>query len=136
MWRTASALRVAAGTGAGVATLVSEAEEVVPRSFGQGKVLMLTTDQSWRLRHRVGDTRHHRFWGQVLRWGSGEKLRAGNTFVRLGTDKLRYLHAPAHEYTATVEQLCALPAFDWTLIVEAGDGRAAQARTPADAAIA
>ncbi|AOJ97297.1 glycosyltransferase [Burkholderia vietnamiensis] len=52
------------------------------------------------------------------------------------TDKLRYLHAPAHEYTATVEQLCALPAFDWTLIVEAGDGRAAQARTPADAAIA
>ena len=63
---------------------------VVARSFGQGKVLMLTTDQSWRLRHRVGDTRHHRFWGQVLRWGSGEKLRAGNTFVRLGTDKLRY----------------------------------------------
>ncbi|MGI5870014.1 MAG: hypothetical protein ACOX9C_11295 [Kiritimatiellia bacterium] len=63
---------------------------VVARSFGQGKVLMLNTDQTWRLRYRVGDTRHHRFWGQVLRWGAGEKLRAGNTFVRLGTDKLRY----------------------------------------------
>lgn len=63
---------------------------VVARGFGQGKVLMLNTDQTWRLRYRVGDTRHHRFWGQVLRWGAGEKLRAGNTFVRLGTDKLRY----------------------------------------------
>ncbi|MBQ2281985.1 MAG: hypothetical protein II332_04365 [Kiritimatiellae bacterium] len=63
---------------------------IVSRSLGRGKVLMLNTDNTWRLRYRVGDTRHHRFWGQVLRWGAGEKLRAGNTFVRLGTDQLRY----------------------------------------------
>ncbi|PCE31166.1 glycosyltransferase family protein [Burkholderia ubonensis] len=43
------------------------------------------------------------------------------------TDKVRYLGTPAHEYAATVEQLCALPAFDWTLIVEAGDGDVAHA---------
>ncbi|RQS02625.1 glycosyltransferase family 1 protein [Burkholderia sp. Bp9002] len=47
------------------------------------------------------------------------------------TDKVRYLHAAAHEYPATVEQLCALPAFDWTLIVEAGDGHAAHAHADA-----
>ena len=41
-------------------------------------------------RYRIGDTRHHRFWGQVLRWGAGEKLRAGNLFARIGTDQLRY----------------------------------------------
>ncbi|OJA37669.1 glycosyl transferase [Burkholderia ubonensis] len=52
------------------------------------------------------------------------------------TDKVRYLHAAAHDYTATVEQLCALPAFDWTLIVEAGGGEAAQARAGAEAVIA
>jgi hypothetical protein len=62
----------------------------VAQSVGQGKVLMLTTDRTWRLRYRVGDTLHHRFWGQVTRWGTGEKLRAGNAFVRLGTDQLSY----------------------------------------------
>ena len=63
---------------------------VVARTAGRGKVLQLNTDRTWRLRYRVGDTHHHRFWGQVLRWGAGEKLRAGNDYVRLGTDALRY----------------------------------------------
>jgi hypothetical protein len=39
----------------------------------------------------MGDTYHHRFWGGVLRWGSGEKLRDGNMHARAGTDALRYL---------------------------------------------
>ncbi len=63
---------------------------VVARTCGRGKVLMMNTDRMWRLRYRVGDTRHHRFWGQVVRWGAGEKLQTGNEFVRLGTDQLRY----------------------------------------------
>ncbi len=63
---------------------------VVARTAGRGKVLQLNTDRTWRLRYRVGDTHHHQFWGQVLRWGAGEKLRAGNDYVRLGTDALRY----------------------------------------------
>lgn len=63
---------------------------VVVQTIGQGRSLMLATDRTWRLRYRVGDTRHHRFWGQIMRWGVGEKLRAGNAFVRLGTDQLRY----------------------------------------------
>jgi len=66
---------------------------VVARSQGRGKVLQLNTDRTWRLRYRVGDTRHHQFWGQVLRWGAGDKLRAGNPYVRLGTDQLRYTPA-------------------------------------------
>jgi hypothetical protein len=63
---------------------------VVARNAGHGKVLQLNTDRTWRLRYRVGDTHHHLFWGQVLRWGAGDKLRAGNDYVRLGTDALRY----------------------------------------------
>ncbi|MCL1910120.1 MAG: hypothetical protein FWG05_04195 [Kiritimatiellaeota bacterium] len=62
----------------------------VAHSYGQGKVLMLNTDRTWRLRYKVGDTYHHQFWGQIIRWGTGEKLRAGNQYVRLGTDRLRY----------------------------------------------
>jgi len=47
-------------------------------------------DRTWRFRYRVGDTHHHRFWGQVMRWGVGEKLRAGDEFFRLGTDRVVY----------------------------------------------
>ena len=63
---------------------------IVSRMVGKGRVLMLTTDSMWRLRSKDGDQMHHRFWGQVMRWGAGEKLRNGNHYVRLGTDQLRY----------------------------------------------
>ena len=63
---------------------------VIAGAKGKGRVLMLTTDSMWRLRSKTGDQLHHRFWGQVMRWGAGEKLRSGNMYVRLGTDQLRY----------------------------------------------
>jgi hypothetical protein len=63
---------------------------IVAVARGKGKVLMLTTDSMWRLRTKDGDRLHHRFWGQVMRWGAGEKLRSGNMHVRIGTDQLRY----------------------------------------------
>ena len=61
------------------------------RETGRGKVVFFSTDETWHLRYRMGDTYHHRFWGGVLRWGSGEKLRDGNLHARAGTDALRYL---------------------------------------------
>lgn len=57
---------------------------------GRGKVLGLACDQTWRLRYRVGDRHHHRFWGQVLRWGLGERLRDGTEYLRVGTDRVVY----------------------------------------------
>ncbi len=78
---------------------------IVGWNFGQGKVMMLNTDRTWRLRYQVGDTYHHQFWGQVLRWGTGEKLRSGNAFVRVGTDKLRYAPTdPIRVYARIVDQ--------------------------------
>ena len=63
---------------------------VVVQDYGRGKVMMLNFDQTWRLRFKIGDTYHHRLWGQIMRWGVGEKLRAGEDGLRLGTDKLIY----------------------------------------------
>jgi hypothetical protein len=63
---------------------------IVTQQYALGKVLQLNFDRTWRLRYGVGDTYHHRFWGQVLRWGTGENLRSGTEFVRLGTDHLSY----------------------------------------------
>ncbi len=63
---------------------------IVTHNIGKGKVLQLNTDETWRLRYRKGDVYHHRFWGQILRWGLGERLRSGNNLARLGTDKITY----------------------------------------------
>ena len=59
-------------------------------SVAAGKVMFLAFDRTWRLRYRVGDTYHHRFWGQVLRWATANKLPAGTETVKLGTDRTRY----------------------------------------------
>ena len=59
-------------------------------SYGAGRVMMITSDRTWRLRYRVGDTYHHRFWGQILRWAESGKLQAGTSKVRLGTDRILY----------------------------------------------
>ena len=68
---------------------------IVAHNVGRGKVLALNTDESWRLRYRIGDVRHHRFWGQVIRWGLGERLRSGTAQLRLGTERLTYApHEP------------------------------------------
>ncbi len=63
---------------------------VVAAQVDLGKVVMLGFDQTWRFRYGVGDTYHHRFWGQLLRWGAGESLPSGTASVRLGTDLLTY----------------------------------------------
>jgi hypothetical protein len=63
---------------------------VVVQPVGAGRVMMLTTDRTWRLRYRTGDRHHHRFWGQVLRWAESDKLQAGTELVRLGTDRILY----------------------------------------------
>ena len=63
---------------------------ILAHNVGRGKVLALNTDESWRLRYRVGDVRHHRFWGQVIRWGLGERLRSGTAQLRIGTERMTY----------------------------------------------
>jgi hypothetical protein len=59
-------------------------------TVAMGQVMFLGFDHTWRLRYRVGDTYHHRFWGQVLRWATANKLPAGTETVKLGTDRSRY----------------------------------------------
>lgn len=70
--------------------LEAESALLVTRQTGAGKVAMLLTDRTWRLREGAGDVYHHRFWGQLVRWGAGPNLRSGTDSVRLGTDQLTY----------------------------------------------
>ncbi len=63
---------------------------VTVQNIGHGRVLFLSFDRTWRMRYRIGDTRHHKFWGQVMRWAHADRLSAGSRTVRLGTDRPRY----------------------------------------------
>jgi hypothetical protein len=88
-----------------------------------GRVMFLSTDHTWRLRYRVGDTHHHRFWGQVLRWATSEKLAAGTSLVKIGTDRPRYSgHTPVR-VRAKITQADFTPVVsdDVAAVVYAGD---------------
>jgi hypothetical protein len=59
---------------------------IVRQNYGFGRVLYIGLDSTWRWRYKIGDTYHHRFWGQVVRWAASDKpLIAGNDHVRFGT---------------------------------------------------
>jgi hypothetical protein len=60
---------------------------MIHQHLGTGQVLWLGFDGTWRWRQRVGDTYHHRFWGQLARWAAANKATAGNEFVRFGPDR-------------------------------------------------
>ena len=68
----------------------AESALLVTRQTGKGKVALLLTDRTWRLREGAGDLYHHRFWGNLVGWGAGPVLRSGGSRVRLGTDQLTY----------------------------------------------
>ena len=73
---------------------------IVSQNVALGRVLFLAFDRTWRLRYLAGDTYHHRFWGQVLRWATGNRLAGPNEFVRFGTDRVRYASGASVEVRA------------------------------------
>jgi hypothetical protein len=80
-----------------------------------GRVMFLGFDRTWRLRYRVGDTYHHRFWGQVLRCATANKLPAGTQTVKIGTDRTRY--APG----GTISVSARIAEEDFTPVLGADD---------------
>lgn len=91
---------------------------LVTRQTGKGKVALLLTDRTWRLREGAGDLYHHRFWGNLVRWGAGPVLRAGGARVRLGTDQLTYTADDRIKVTARLRDGELNPVTDGDLKVE------------------
>jgi hypothetical protein len=54
-----------------------ESALIVRQNYGRGQVLFIGLDSTWRWRYRVGDTYHHRFWGQVVRWAASDYVGFG-----------------------------------------------------------
>jgi hypothetical protein len=72
---------------------------------GAGRVVYLAAPLTYQLRYREGDTFHHRFWGQLLRWVVARDLAEGSLTVRLSTDKLRYEVGEPVQVSAQLRQL-------------------------------
>jgi hypothetical protein len=97
-----------------------EAEQalLVTRQNGLGKVALLLTDRTWRLREGAGDVYHHRFWSNLVRWGAGPLLRAGGDRVALGTDRLDYTADDKLVISARLREPDMSPARDESLRAE------------------
>ena len=57
---------------------------------GAGKVIMHSTDETWRWRYRVGDIFFSRYWVQTIRYLSRSKLWGQNRSLEISTDRRRY----------------------------------------------
>jgi hypothetical protein len=79
---------------------------------GAGKVVYLSTPQTWKLRFLRGDRRHHRFWGQMLRWITATNLGSGFDLVRLSTDQTRYRVNQPVEVTVWLKDQTGRPLAD------------------------
>lgn len=51
--------------------------------YGNGQVVWIGVDSTWRWRYRAGDKYLHRFWGQLVRWAAENKAAARNDSVQL-----------------------------------------------------
>ena len=91
---------------------------LVTRQTGNGKVAVVLTDRTWRLREGAGDVNHHRFWGNLVRWGAGPLLRAGSATVALGTDQLTYTADDPISITARLRDANLSPVPDPSLQAE------------------
>lgn len=59
---------------------------LVRQNYGFGRVVYVGIDSTWRWRFKTGDTYHHRFWGQLIRWAASDRpLITGNDYLRFGT---------------------------------------------------
>ena len=82
---------------------------LVVQHRGRGRVAFLAGDETWRFRYRIGDTYHHRFWRNLLAWGSGVRLRDGNSCARAGTDRIHYAPGERVKVRVRLSDADALP---------------------------
>lgn len=107
---------------------------MVRQNYGFGRVLYVGLDSTWRWRFKVGDTYHHRFWGQAIRWAASDKpLIAGNENVRFGTREPVYRQGQEVDVVVRIGDDVAPPRPDGLAgarIVRADD------KTPSEEAVA
>jgi len=121
---TARTLLTAIPEAAGEIASESDADEpshafLCWQRVGAGRVAYLAAPETYRLRWRLGDQLHHRFWGQFLRWMTAANSGAGTDLVRLQTDRTSYFPDDAVEVTAWLKDANGRPLSGETIEAEA-----------------
>lgn len=105
--------------------------------LGGGRVVYLAAPQTYLLRFRAGDRRHHLFWGQLLQWLTTPQLGTGAEMVRLATDEVRYELGETVEATLWLKDPAGRPVADAEvqLSAESRDGHRLRVPLRADASV-
>lgn len=85
------------------------------QQVGAGRVVYLSSPQTYLLRFRRGDRRHHRFWGQMLRWITAAESAAGSDTIRLSTNRNRYQVNEPIEVTVWLKDQSGRPLSDQSI---------------------
>jgi len=100
---------------------------------GEGKVMFLGLEETWRWRKVVGDEFHYRFWAQAVRWMTKRPFSDGDPRTRISIDRT----ACDVGETAQVEVYCLGPdgfplqgGAVWLKVTD-GEGRSDQVAAPA-----
>jgi hypothetical protein len=56
---------------------------IATKLFGQGRVVYLNNDETWRWRYNVADKYHQRFWNQLSNWTMRAPFAVNDTFASL-----------------------------------------------------
>jgi hypothetical protein len=100
-------------------TLTDQPAFLCWQRVGSGRVVYLSSPQTYLLRFRRGDRLHHRFWGQMIRWITAEQSGSGSETVRLTTDQNRYNLNEPIEVTVWLKDETGRPVSDQSLQVVA-----------------
>ncbi len=78
------------------ATILAEARSetgntplLVTQMLGNGRVLYISSDESWRWRYQKGDEYHTRYWQQLARWVMAEPFLIQTEDAEFDLDRLR-----------------------------------------------
>ena len=63
---------------------------IVSRRSGQGRVVYLSNDETWRWRYNVADLYHQRFWNQLGQWTMQPPFAIENDYVALDSGDRTY----------------------------------------------
>jgi len=89
------ARRVESAPGAEVLVMgKSEANRLFPmivtRQLGQGRIVYIANDETWRWRYNVADLYHQRFWNQLAQWVMQAPYAVENDFIALDSGDRSY----------------------------------------------
>jgi len=63
---------------------------IVTRQLGQGRIVYLANDETWRWRYNVADLYHQRFWNQLAQWVMQAPYAVENDFIALDSGDRSY----------------------------------------------